>query len=572
MNNRKSLAEAQEIHRKGRFKGAERRYRKLLEQAPGNPEISFYLGLALLQMRRAREAVRHFEIVAKAAPNDAIVQDHLGQALLAAGEHKKALDRHGRAKALAPNRPEIAFNLGVALEQSGRLADAEAEYRAAIALAPAFFPAVANLGSILLTRGQYREAEPLLRKACQLNPKSQESAANMAYLLFRVGRAADADAALDALLMVAPAHPVRLLLEGRQKKRDGESEAAVELFRRATTAALPPRFVAEAWFELGQLLDKAKEFDRAFQAFEAMNGVFLSLAENADIDRQAVPRTIDAYRKWWVQPSEPLQAPQPGDGAPALPPVFFVGFPRSGTTLMEQIMGAHPTVATTNEDSPLDPTLEHAARLTGKPSPQCLETLTDQQRLELQRHFLGIARRVTASDLTGKLLVDKLPLNILKTGAVPWIFPDARVITAIRDPRDVCLSCYMQRFALNEGMIHFLNLESTVEFYAQVMGFWLESRSKLGVPWIEYRYEDLVADFEATAGRVLDFMGLSWDENVTRYADAAREREILTPSYEAVTREINDRAVSRWRNYAENFAPFQDTLAPFVRAFGYEPS
>jgi hypothetical protein len=161
---------------------------------------------------------------------------------------------------------------------------------------------------------------------------------------------------------------------------------------------------------------------------------------------------------------------------------------------------------------------------------------------------------------------------MVKTGAIPWIFPGSRVIAAIRDPRDACLSCFMQRFALNEAMIHFLTLESTATFYAQVMGLWLESRSKLSVPWIEYRYEDLVADFEGTAGRVLDFMGLSWDDEVTRYAKTARKREIRTPSHEAVTREINDRAVSRWRNYADQLAPILPVLEPFVREFGYEPS
>ncbi len=572
MNNQKSFAEARELHRKGRIRDAEARYRKLLKKAPGHPEIAFYLGLALLQTGKAREAVRHFETVARSVPNDPIVHDHYGQALLATGAHDKAIERHRKARALASNRPEIAFNLGVALERSGRLAEAEAEYRAAIGLAPDFFPAIANLGSVALAGGQFREAEALLRKACQLNPEAQEPLANLAYVLFRVGRDGDADAALEALIAIAPAHPVRVLLEGRKRRRDGDGAAAAELFRRATAADLPPRFVAEAWFELGQLLDAEKEFGQALESFEAMNGIFLSLARTAGIDSQAVPHRIDTYRNWWVQPAETLRSAPPGDGAPSLPPVFFVGFPRSGTTLMEQIMGAHPTVATTNEESPLDATLEHAEHLTGTALPQCLEMLTEQQRRELQARFFDIAREVTASDLEGRLLVDKLPLNIFKIGTVPWIFPDARVVTAIRDPRDACLSCYTQRFALNEGMVHFLTLESTVRFYAKVMGFWLEHRDTLAVPWIEYRYEDLVVEFQTTATRVLEFMGLSWDENVRRYSEAAQKREIRTPSYEAVTREIDSRAVSRWRNYADQLAPYLDTLEPFVEAFGYETS
>jgi hypothetical protein len=153
-----------------------------------------------------------------------------------------------------------------------------------------------------------------------------------------------------------------------------------------------------------------------------------------------------------------------------------------------------------------------------------------------------------------------------------WIFPEGRVIAAIRDPRDACISCYMQRFALNPAMVNFLSLDSTVRFYAQVMGFWLEIRDRLAVPWIEYRYEDLVADFHGTTNRVLDFIGLARDESITRYAEVAKTREIRTPSHRTVTRELSDRAVGRWRNYTVQLAPYQEALAPFVQAFGYQPT
>ena len=177
---------------------------------------------------------------------------------------------------------------------------------------------------------------------------------------------------------------------------------------------------------------------------------------------------------------------------------------------------------------------------------------------------------LTLDDLEDRLLLDKLPLNLVETGLINVLFPDAKIIVALRDPRDVCLSCFMQGFDLNIGMVNFLWWERTVELYANVMDLWLHVREMLTLPFIEVRYEDTVRDLEGQARRMLDFLGLEWDDRVIRFYEAARKKAILTPSFAAVTKPVHTGAIGRWRNYAGPVERVAGTLQPYIKAFGYD--
>ena len=157
----------------------------------------------------------------------------------------------------------------------------------------------------------------------------------------------------------------------------------------------------------------------------------------------------------------------------------------------------------------------------------------------------------------------------MNLGLANCLFPGARVLVALRDPRDTCLSCFMQRFQFSDAMVNFFELERTAKTYAAVMELWLQYRDTLSLTWHEYRYEDLVEDFGGTLREVLDFIGLPWHEDVMAYGERAEDQVITTPSYRQVTREIDTRAAGRWRRYQKELAPILPVLQPLVRAFGY---
>jgi hypothetical protein len=249
-------------------------------------------------------------------------------------------------------------------------------------------------------------------------------------------------------------------------------------------------------------------------------------------------------------------------------PIFFVGFPRSGTTLMEQILKQHPQLVTTDEISPLSAVVSEFRKTTsGYPGELAKCGAEDWQQL---RHYFHQVYSDRLGDLNGRRLVDKLPLNLIHLGLANLLFPKAKVIVALRDPRDVCLSCYMQKFQINDAMINFLDLNATARSYNAVMELWLHYRQVLQIPWLEYRYESLISDFDGTVGGVLDFIGVDWDDGIYQYRDSARENLITTPSYRDVTAPIHDRAVARWQGYETELSPILPVLAPFVDKFGYE--
>ena len=202
-------------------------------------------------------------------------------------------------------------------------------------------------------------------------------------------------------------------------------------------------------------------------------------------------------------------------------------------------------------------------------SPQILDDLDATEVAALGRWYLDEVARHSGVETTKMRVVDKMPLNIVELGFVRRIFPSTPVIVALRDPRDVILSCFMQNFRVNQAMAHFLSIEGTARLYAAVMELWLHYRSDAGLNAIEYRYEDLVADTEGTARRVFEFLGEPWDESVLQYQSRASERFVSTPSYADVSAPIYDRSIGRWRNYARQLAPALPIVAPFVREFGY---
>jgi len=201
---------------------------------------------------------------------------------------------------------------------------------------------------------------------------------------------------------------------------------------------------------------------------------------------------------------------------------------------------------------------------------QVLEAAAPSQLRRSRENYFRFTELFLGKSLGEKLLIDKNPaLNVL-IPAVVRIFPEANFLVALRDPRDVCLSCFMQHLTLNPVSSAYLTLEGTVTQYASVMGFWRAMLPRMRNPWLEMRYEDLVEDLPLTARRALDFLGVEWDSRVLQFHEHARTKPVRSPSYADVGKPLFKSAIGRWRNYQKYLEPFQEKLASFVRAYGYE--
>jgi hypothetical protein len=267
-------------------------------------------------------------------------------------------------------------------------------------------------------------------------------------------------------------------------------------------------------------------------------------------------------------------ASEPDDGLPT--PAFLVGFPRSGTTMLENVLGAHPGCVATPERGMLLHSvafIEQAMKQRpGTALPDLLDAMTPAEVTLLRRRYWDAAKPEVGGELNARLLVDKYPVHVGRLGLINRVFPRARVLVALRDPRDCCLSAYTQYFAHNPAMVRFLRLETTARFYADLLGSYLALKDRLTTPLLAARYEDTVEDLEGQSRKMLEFLGLEWNDAVLRPEERARKKYTNTPSWSTVGASVNTKARGRWLKSRKNLEPILPTLEPFVKAFGYEPS
>jgi hypothetical protein len=260
----------------------------------------------------------------------------------------------------------------------------------------------------------------------------------------------------------------------------------------------------------------------------------------------------------------------------ALPdPLFLCGFPRSSTTMTENVLAAIAGTITSDEEPVLAGAARLATELSGSPSAPdtmaALDGLTDDQLTQIRsEYWKSVCRLVSPEAIRAEMFVDKTPLRFAHVLLLNRIFPRCRVIYVVRDPRDVCRSCFFEDFAVGPSLVEFLTLEATGDTHAEVLVFWLRARTRLTMPWMELRSEDTVADFESHARRVVDFVGRPWSDDVLRFHEKASGRSIRTPNSRTVTERVHTRALGKWARHEKHLGRVIERVRPHLGSLGYE--
>ncbi len=279
----------------------------------------------------------------------------------------------------------------------------------------------------------------------------------------------------------------------------------------------------------------------------------------------------------WLQPLFENQTPEQwpaadtGFAEPGMPQqhVFLLGFPRSGTTLLEQMLDSHPDAMASGERDTIS---EAVSALMS--SPDDVRRLSTMRGAALSRHRRRYWERVRGYgfDVAGKVFVDKQPVNTLYLPLIVKLFPNAKILFALRDPRDVVLSCFRRRFQVNDSNFEMLTLEGTARYYDRMMQIAERYRACLPLTLREIRHEALVEDFEAQLRGLCTFINLGWNDAMRNFAEHARTRAIATPSAMQVTRGLNRTGFGQWRRYASDMAPVLPILETWVERWGYAPT
>lgn len=485
-----------------------------------------------------------------------------GLCALATGEPGRALLLIDQAANLKPGDAQLAHHLGIARAESGDRAGARAAFAHAAALDPRNADAQFNLAVTSEEQGDWSQAEAAYRRTLELAPQNAAVAAGLAALCEQRNALEEAERWCGVALGLDAADPVARLTRAQLHVRAGEYREAAALLEGLHQAPLSPRNRGLAAGRLGMVYDRLGRPAEAWRLFLAAKQLLREAAATVGdtgvygFDAAGrIARHLDAL-------FTDLPAASGGET-----PVFLVGFPRSGTTLLDQILSGHPGILVLEEQDTLQDllprcVLSDAGLEAFLAAPQ--ETLAQDRRRYWRRvdEFLPLRPRE-------RLFVDKLPLNTLFLPLLARLFPGARFIFALRDPRDVLLSCFMQTFALNEAMRHFLTLEESAAFYAAVMDVGRRSLAALPERIHRVRYEDVVTDTEGEARKLLAFLGLDWDSRVLDVQATAKRRRINTPSYHQVARPIYQDAQQRWRRYSSELASVMPKLQPYIEAFSY---
>lgn len=527
-------------------------FQKTAELMPGDAEAHFNLGVVLKSLGQLDDAVASYRRALQLNPGFAEAHSNLGNALKDLGQLENAVTSYRRALMIKSNSATAQNSLGIALKDQGKLYAAIECYRKAIEIKPDYAEAHSNLGNALKDLGQLEEAMASFRRALEIDPKCDEAMLGVSHLCVINGAMKEAEEMVNKALAIKPGHlDARILLANLTKARPGDENltalVAAEQAMRNSPSPLPNNQVISLHFALGKCFDDLGEHDLAFPHFLA--GCKLKRA-TFQYDAAQVTRHFDNVMKVFDRTTlERLR----GGGNTSNVPIFVLGMPRSGTTLTEQIIASHPEVYGAGE---LPDMLQIAQRAvtasTGFPG-----NILALDRAGLTRWGDDYVAALRQHAPDARHVTDKLPDNFMFIGLIHVMLPNAKIIHVNRNPVDTCLSCFTK--LSSRGLDQSYDLTELGRYYAdyaRLMEHW--RRVLPADAFLDVQYEDIVADQEAQARRMIAFCGLEWNDACLDFHNT--KRSVNTASMTQVRRPIYKSAVERWRPYEKYLGPLLDAL------------
>jgi tetratricopeptide (TPR) repeat protein len=564
------------------YAAAERELTAALRIRPDHPSAHLNLGIALTELGRFEEAVAHCQRAAILKPGYAGNQLRLGMALKANGDLRPAYGHFLRAIELNPQLADAHFQLGVTLIALNRPEEAVRALRQALVLRPDMVEALQQLGwvlkemeifdeaigcyeraltldpqalaplrgigQVLYAEGRFEEARAQFGKALELDPDSAETCVEIGRTYEAEGRFTEAIAWQEKAIAIQPDNAGAHYSLAMMRRFDNVEARLHELERVLELPSLDNEGRTTLHFTVARMYDEIGNLDTAFRHYKMGNDRRKARQAYEPTEYSAfVDRVIETFDK-------PLFDEKKGFGSESRRPVFIVGMMRSGTTLVEQILASHPQVYGHGELwSIRDLARALPERLgNGAPYPECVAALTAEMTDRLAGEHLARLERDAGEAVRS---TDKLPHNFLRLGFISLLFPRAQLIHCTRDPFDTCLSCYFL-YNVNAPFAH--DLEFLGRFYRDYQRLMSHWRSTLPSAILDVPYEGLVATPEVWSRKLIDFLGLEWDDRCLAFYE--NERPVYTPSFWQVRQPIYASSIGRWRHYAKHLGPLFDAL------------
>lgn len=521
-------------------------YRTAARNAPRNAEAHYLLANALRESGRLDEAVASYHNALQLEPDHFASLNNLGMLLANLGNNRAAVDCLLQALRLQPDNPVTLTNLGDACVSLGRFEDACRHLREAVRISPDFPAAQRALANALHHTGALQDALAAYGRLAELQPGSADAALGQARIHEQLGNYRESYRLLEPLLEAGnpAAVPTFFDISRHLGRRDEAVHMLEELLEHGT---LRSDSVAAIRFKLGRHYDESGDYDRAFAHYREANALM-----PASFDRRGLQRFVDDSRMVY---SESFVRSMPTARNRSRLPVFIVGMPRSGTSLVEQILAAHPGVHGAGELQDISRIVQRlAAGYPAVPLPLFLRNLT---RGELDGAANEHLRKLQALGKNASRVTDKMPGNIRYVGLILQLFPRAAIIHTTRHPLDTCLSCFFANFGTT-GHDYIYDLKTVGEYYLEYHRLMQHWESVFPQQILRIPYEQLVSDQETITRRLLEFCGLTWDERCLSFHET--DRTVFTLSYDQVRQPLYTRALGRREHYAQYLEPLRAQL------------
>ena len=572
---------ANALRAQGKFADAANAYRQALAENPRNAELELALASVLAQANELDEAKRGIERYLRGHPDSFEAWMVLGQLYQKMQDFEAALASYRKVVALQPGCAQARNNLGNIHMAMHNPEEAEAAFRQALAHEPDMAEALANMGVLMQGQTRYGEARKYFEAALARLPENAQLHDKLATMLELLGDFEGAMRHSEQAALLDRGNPEYRVKQSRILQKMGEhekayqqlrpsvmaggasagaavvfaysasrlgkdEEAAASLERSLGSGSLTDHERQRVHHALATVYDKTGRFDEAFPHFEKSNrlkeGKF-----NSDEHAHFCGVVKNTFSR------EFLASVPTGDDSTDRP-LFIVGMPRSGTSLVEQILASHPEVHGAGELEDIGRLSHQLHSLAGKRGYFVgVADVTREKLATLAADYLGI---LMAHSAHAARVTDKMPHNFLHLGLIQMLFPKARVIHIRRDPLDTCLSCYFQEFSASHSYAYDLTqLGAYYRQYERLMAHW---EQVLDLPMLHIRYEDLVDDQEGVSRRMVEFCGLEWDNRVLRFHET--RRNVATPSFDQVRQPMYRKSVQRWKNYEVHLDPLMQAL------------
>ena len=531
-----------------------------------NLNINHLLDLAqkALQLKNFDDAKNFFQKIISINKNIPEVHNNLGLVHLNLNNFKESIKCFRKAIKLKPEFSVAFCNLGIVYEKNNNFKLSVENYKKSIYFDNKNIVANYNLGNLYKNQNDLLNAEKYYKYVIDLKPDMLHAYKNLFFIYNRSNQLQKLGEILDKAKLNLGDHSIINFFQGIFDYENKAFKNVIENFKKLQIDKREIGVIAVRDELLAKSYDNIGEYNKSYDCFvEANNSIYKIYKDKFNKENyiDLVNKRIDYYSKLDLEKWNSM-------GVEKDEPIFLVGFPRSGTTLLDTILRTHNSIEVIEEKPIIDEFINNLNIKINNDFSN-FETLDKNFYNQMRKTYFDKRNKYIKYN-PSKIYIDKLPLNFIFIGEICRFFPNAKFLFAIRNPFDVVLSCFMQQFAPNDAMMNFINLEDTSNFYDLSMSLYKKFRKLFKSNLYETKYEDVVIDFDGSIQKLLKFLNLEWEDGIKKFYETASKRGIIsTPSFNQVNKPIYTKSINRWKNYEIKFQDIKPKLNKWLDEFNY---